>query len=241
MPPRARCPHCQRPCLRCYCVQLPSPALVNHWPVTILQHPQESRHSLGTARIAQLGLSDCTMIVGDTETLQAELAQQIAGERIALIYPGVDSQPLSVLRAQPPHRLLFIDATWRKSRRLLLESAWLAALPRYHLESPPPSRYRIRKEPHCDARSTLEAVVHALAFLDRAAEGDVESDENKYTPLLQVMDGLVDEQIREMGLETFAKNYSNEKTAATPPPNNRMSVGRILKPNPRERVPGSET
>lgn len=207
MPPRARCPRCQRPSLRCYCAQLPSPALQNHWPVTILQHPQESRHALGTARIAQLGLSDCALLVGDAETWLAEVARQFAEEGIALIYPGADSQPLSVLREQPPRRLLFIDATWRKSRRILLESAWLAALPRYHLESPPASRYRIRKEPHGEALSTLEAVVHALAFLEGAAEGDVESGENKYAPLLQVMDGLVDEQIRAMGPETFAKNY----------------------------------
>lgn len=207
MPPRARCPRCQRPSLRCYCAQLPSPALQNHWPVTILQHPQESRHALGTARIAQLGLSDCALLVGDAETWLAEVAMQFAEEGIALIYPGADSQPLSVLREQPPRRLLFIDATWRKSRRILLESAWLAALPRYHLESPPASRYRIRKEPHGEALSTLEAVVHALAFLEGAAEGDVESGENKYAPLLQVMDGLVDEQIRAMGPETFAKNY----------------------------------
>lgn len=207
MPPRARCPRCQRPSLRCYCAQLPSPALQNHWPITILQHPQESRHALGTARIAQLGLSDCTLIVGDTETLQAEVARQVVSQSIALIYPGADSQPLSVLREQLPQRLLFIDATWRKSRRLLLESAWLAALPRYHLESPPPSRYRIRKEPHSDALSTLEALVYALTFVERAVEEAVESDENKYTPLLQVMDSLIDEQIRAMGLETFAKNY----------------------------------
>lgn len=207
MPPRARCPRCQRPSLLCYCAQLPTASLHNHWPVTILQHPQESRHALGTARIAQLGLRDCRLIVGDSETLQAEVARLVASERVALIYPGADSQPLSVLREQPPQRLLFIDATWRKSRRLLLDSAWLAALPRYHLESSPPSRYRIRKEPHSEALSTLEAIVYALTFLERAVEGCVESDENKYTPLLQIMDGLIDEQIRAMGPETFAKNY----------------------------------
>lgn len=207
MPPRARCPRCQRPSLRCYCALLPSPALHNLWPVAILQHPQESRHALGTARIAQLGLSDCRLIIGNAEAMQAEMAELAAGERVALIYPGADSQPLSVLRELPPQRLLFIDATWRKSRRLLLESAWLAALPRYHLESPPASRYRIRKEPNSEALSTLEAVVHALAFLEGAAERPADNAENKYSALLQIMDGLIDEQIRAMGPETFAKNY----------------------------------
>ena len=121
MPPRERCPHCQRPSLRCYCAQLPSPALLNHWPVTILQHPQESRHSLGTARIAQLGLSDCTMIVGKAETWPEDLPEQIAEEHIALIYPGAASQPLSALREQPPQHVLLRHGHARALRQRLLQ------------------------------------------------------------------------------------------------------------------------
>lgn len=195
MSARVRCPRCQRPATRCYCAQLPSHALQNHWPVTILQHPQESRHALGTARIAQLGLSACNLLDATTDTI----AEDLAGQRVALIYPGVDSQPLAILHDQPPQRLLFIDATWRKSRRLLLESPFLSALPRYHLEALPPSRYRIRKEPRSDALSTLEAVVYALGCVERRPD--------RYLPLLRVMDWLIDEQIEGMGADTFTKNY----------------------------------
>lgn len=62
---------------------------------------------------------------------------------------------------------MVIDATWRKSLRLLLEHPLLAALPRLSLEAPPPTRYReIRAARRADQISTLEATVQALAMLE---------------------------------------------------------------------------
>ncbi len=185
---RIRCPHCQRPLALCYCASLTP--LPHVWPVHILQHAAEARHALGTARIAALGLQDCQLLPAHTTPVPTGV----------LIYPGPDSQPLSALLDTAPQPLIFLDATWRKSRRLLLESADLAALPRYQLEKPQPSRYRIRREPHADALSTLEAIVHALETLE-AAPGH-------YGALLRVMDALVDEQIAHMGETRFRRNYS---------------------------------
>lgn len=167
--------------------------LDNIWSVHILQHPQESRHALGTARIAHLGLTRCTLTAGE---------QLAAGDPadIALIYPGQGSQPLSILKDQPPRPLLFLDATWRKTRRMLFESPALATLPRYALESPPLSRYRIRREPSTTALSTLEAIVYTLGQLEDAHE--------RYAPLLQVMDSLIEQHIAFMGIDTFTKNYT---------------------------------
>jgi DTW domain-containing protein YfiP len=39
-------------------------------------------------------------------------------------------------------RLVVIDATWRKSLRMLLEHRALAELPRLSLDMPAPTRYR---------------------------------------------------------------------------------------------------
>lgn len=64
-------------------------------------------------------------------------------------------------------RLVVLDATWRKSLRMLLEHRALAELPRLSLDTPAPTRYRaIRaaRQPH--QVSTLEATVHALALLE---------------------------------------------------------------------------
>lgn len=199
MAKRERCSRCHRPVALCYCALLRP--INNDWPVWILQHPAEARHALGTARIAALGLRDCTV----SESKQPDATHPFAGAESSpvLIYPSATSLPLSELAHTQQRPLLFIDATWRKSRRMLLENPWLAALPRYELTTPPPSRYRIRREPNQESISTLEAIVHCLGLL--------EGDSARYEPLLAQMDRLVDEQIAHMGEEVFASNYRREK------------------------------
>jgi len=192
MSARVLCLHCQRPLPSCYCRLVP--LLHNQWPVRILQHPLEARHALGTARIAALGLANCLLQAGTTPEPELSSLQDCV-----LIYPGAGSRPLSALRNGPARTLLFLDATWRKSRRMLQESAALAALPQYHLENPAPSRYRIRREPRHNAVATLEAIVQSLEFL--------EASPGRYAGLLAVMDALVDEQIRHMGPDTYQGHY----------------------------------
>lgn len=199
MAKKERCAACHRPLALCYCAQL-SP-VSNDWPVWILQHPAEARHALGTARIAALGLRDCT--VSEGKRLDATHPFISTDASPVLIYPSATSLPLSDLALTPHRPLLFIDATWRKSRRMLLENPWLGALPRYVLTNPPPSRYRIRREPNVEAISTLEAIVHSLGVL--------EGDGTRYEPLLAQMDRLVDEQIAHIGEEVFARNYRRDE------------------------------
>jgi len=199
MAKRERCERCLRPISLCYCAQL-SP-VDNAWPVWILQHPAESRHALGTARIAALGLRDCTLAFeAPLDNTHPFVTTQPAP---VLIYPSSDSLALSDLGTESRRPLLFIDATWRKSRRMLLENPWLEALPRYALASPPASRYRIRREPNPAAISTLEAIVHCL--------GQLEGNAKRYQPLLEQMDRLVDEQIAHMGHEVFERNYQHDE------------------------------
>jgi DTW domain-containing protein YfiP len=60
-----------------------------------------------------------------------------------------------------------IDATWRKSLRMLLEHPALLALPRLTLAAPAPTCYRaIRAARRPDQVSTLEATVQALSMLE---------------------------------------------------------------------------
>lgn len=197
-PKRERCAQCQRPLPQCYCHLITT--LANRWPVWIYQHPQESRHALGTARIAALGLTHCTLL----SSAQPATAECFASAAVipALIYPSADALPLAALSSGPVQPLLFLDATWRKSRRLLLESPWLQSLPRYALPATQPSRYRIRREPQPNALATLEAIVQALAI--------VEGDGSRYAPLLGVMDHIIEEQIAHMGQQRYARNYGQE-------------------------------
>lgn len=195
MSKRTRCKQCTRPIELCYCAQLP--LMDNTWPVHIIQHSSEAKHALGTARIAHLGLTKCSLHA------YPMLEQQLPDDKpVALIYPGDDAQPLGDLVGSPTQHLIFLDATWRKSKRMLLETPAIAKLPRYSLPVAAPSRYRIRKEPNAHSLSTLEAIVTALELLEKAPE--------RYHRLLEIMDVLIAQQTSRMPNHVIVNNYSQD-------------------------------
>ena len=166
---RAACLRCLRPQSTCLC------ALVRLTPhrtkVLVLQHPQEQRQAKNSVALLRLSLPHCQVVVGERfapEPLQALLHRP--GWDTRLLYPDVQpvpAPPTPAIAAGAPLLLVVIDATWRKSLRMLLEHPALAALPRLSLEAPAPTRYRaIRAARRADQVSTLEATVQALAMLE---------------------------------------------------------------------------
>lgn len=137
----------------------------------MLQHPQEQHQAKNSVALLRLSLANCEVMVGDhfaPEALAAML--QRPGRDTRLLYPDVPAAPVPSApqtSAGAPVRLVVIDATWRKSLRMLLEHPPLAALPRLSLHAPAPSRYgAIRTARRADQISTLEATVQALAMLE---------------------------------------------------------------------------
>ena len=137
----------------------------------MLQHPQEQRQAKNSVAMLRLSLAHCEVVVGERfapEALAALLERP--GWDTRLLYPDVPAAPAP--SGQPTAagarvRLVVIDATWRKSLRILLEHPALAALPRLSLDAPAPTRYRaIRPARRADQVSTLEATVQALAMLE---------------------------------------------------------------------------
>ena len=134
-------------------------------------------------------------------TLSTEAAPQEAAA------PPTTTAPLKAEVQRPPNGpgvLVFIDATWRRSRRILHTWPALADLPRYQLENVPPSRYRIRKAPHGEALSTLEAVAATLQALEPAAFDAA--------PLLQLMDAIIERQIGHIPPDVYSRNYDAERS-----------------------------
>ncbi|MBI5259396.1 MAG: DTW domain-containing protein [Burkholderiales bacterium] len=166
---RAACPRCLRPQATCLCA-LARPT-AHRTEVLVLQHPQEQRQAKNSVALLRLSLAHCEVIVGERFTpgaLQALL--QRPGHDTRLLYPDVPAAPAPAApgpTAGAPLRLVVIDATWRKSLRMLLEHPALAALPRLSLAAPAPTRYRaIRAARRADQVSTLEATLQALAALE---------------------------------------------------------------------------
>ena len=160
---------CLRPRATCLCA-LTRPT-AHRTEVLVLQHPQEQRQAKNSVALLRLSLAHCQVVVGERfapEALQALL--QRPGRDTRLLYPDVPAAPApsaTGATAGLPLRLVVLDATWRKSLRMLLEHPALGALPRMSLDAPAPTRYRaIRAARRADQVSTLEATVHALAMLE---------------------------------------------------------------------------
>jgi DTW domain-containing protein len=203
---RQSCQRCKHPLAACLCKSLPPQPIDNLWPVHILQHSQERGHSLNTARIAGLGLARCHLhAVADT-AVETTLPLDVISElnNAWLIYPGQESSNIAELdpAAIATRPLILLDASWRKSRRMLHTSVWLQTLPRISFATTP-SHYRIRKQPAANYCSSLEAICTVL--------GTLEQNQKKYAPLLSSMDMMVDRQIDRMGEVIYRRNYRIEK------------------------------
>ncbi len=205
-PRRATCPRCQRPASACLCA-LARPAR-HQAQVLILVHPLEVGHAKGTGRLLHLCLPHSRVLVGEAFEPQAlaqalaepwDEADRAAPRRALLLYPPAPPGGLLPAAPAPPLpagwlaeptrlRLVVLDGTWRKSRRMLWANPALQRLPRLALHEVPPSRYTIRKAHAPHQLSTLEAVACALRH--------IEPDNPAIGALDEAMDAFVDLQRR---------------------------------------------
>ncbi len=194
---RPRCPRCERAQNACICTWVR--ALEHRVEVLILQHPLELRQAKGSARLLHLSLRHSQLVTGevfDAPTLQALLTAPRAKQAI-LLYPDMPHDqtpgllapaPLSSVTLDEPSnlRLIVLDGTWRKSRKMLYLNPALQCLPRLALRDPPASRYRIRRAHRPEQLSTLEATCAALAQLEGGTA--------QFAALLAAFDGFVAQQ-----------------------------------------------
>lgn len=198
---RPVCSNCLRPQSTCICQWVTPVAHVVE--VLILQHGLELDNAKGTARLLHLSLAHSQMATGEVFDGRVLLGAPI-GEQAPykpkyniLLYPvtphdiamGLPAPPAlapEVLLEPAQLRLIVLDATWRKSRKMLYLNPLLHFMPRLSLLGQAASNYRIRKAHKPDQLSTLEATCAALAQLEGQAE--------KFHPLLKAFDGFVAQQ-----------------------------------------------
>ena len=194
---RVPCATCLRPRQTCICRWMT--ALSSQVEILILQHPMEVANAKGSARLLHLSLASSRLEVGE-EFDAGRLAELLSPERRSvLLYPDTaadkslglaEPQPFDPAWTVEPQRLrlVVLDGTWRKSRKMLYLNPALQVLPRLPLRDTPPSHYLIRKAHRSDQLSTLEATTYALAQL--------ENDDHKFHPLIDAFDGFVAQQAR---------------------------------------------
>lgn len=192
-PARAQCAACLRPARTCICrwvSVIDSPV-----EVLVLQHPLEVDNAKGSARLLHLSLARSRLEVGEAFD-PARLHTLLSPERRnVLLYPETAGEKSLGLRSPQPFepawlqapqalRLVVLDGTWRKSRKMLYQNPLLQSLPRLPLRDTPPSHYLIRKAHLPDQLSTLEATAYALMQLDAAGQ-------EGYASLITAFDGFV--------------------------------------------------
>lgn len=199
---RARCARCARPQSHCLCPLIP--LLENRTRVLILQHPDEAKHALNTARLAALGLRNARLEIGEHFP---ELNDWLGLYRACLLFPGDEATVLPLPADATDERPLLLvvpDGTWRKARKLLYLNPPLAELPRVCLPAGGVSRYRLRKAPGPGALSTLEAIVAAL---------ELQEAPQRFDALLRPFEALIEGQIAAMGEDTFQRNHASPPAA----------------------------
>jgi len=195
-PKRATCATCLRPQSACICRWIAPVA--PRVELLILQHPLEVANAKNSARLLHLCVAGSVLAAGETFDAEALSALLHGGGRTpVLLYPdtpsdaalGIAAPPAltpDVLMAPSRLRLVVLDATWRKSRKMLYLNPLLQGLPRLALRGMPASNYRIRKAHAPDQLSTLEAAAQALLQL--------EGDRAACATLLSAFDGFVGQQ-----------------------------------------------
>jgi DTW domain-containing protein len=187
---RQYCSNCAVPKARCICPWVRDSD--NQVQVVILQHPKEAGMAKNTAGLLHLSLSNSELHVG--EAFPTELLDRLISDDKTnlLLYPdntdpALPKPPVFDWSESAPEnlRLIVLDGTWRKSRKMLYLNPALQQLPRMALTNPAPSAYRIRTAPKPGHLSTLEASCYALALLEK--------NQNTYRPLLAAFSDFIDQ------------------------------------------------
>ncbi|MBY5945318.1 tRNA-uridine aminocarboxypropyltransferase [Photobacterium rosenbergii] len=200
------CERCKKATKACICQWIQQlDAKTELW---ILQHPSEVKRAIGTARILTLSLPNAKLWVGEDFSQHEEINQLLAepGRRAWVVYPGEGARPISSLAeessdqdANTKRTLILLDGTWKKAYKMWQLSANLQQLPTVALDNADQGNYRIRKSPKSQGVSTVEAGYLALTALE--GEGD------KFAPLIDAFNQMIEFQIQQMPEGVFERNY----------------------------------
>lgn len=155
-----RCTRCYMPTRLCLCAQVPR--LDTRTELIVIRHHKEKEKSTNTARIAALALSRCQVLAYGAPGEPFDGAELEAPDTW-LLFPGTQPPPPG---APPPKRLVVVDGNWSQARRMVHRVPALRVLPCLALPPPAPETRRLRRPPHPEGMSTLEAIAGALALLE---------------------------------------------------------------------------
>ena len=207
MSKRKKCTVCDKALAACICQHITE--IDSDIELIILQHPGEVKNAIGTARILNLSLPQCQIIIGEDFTDNTQLNDILNDltRQCFLLYPSEESIAAEYLAINEScHRdsdikrtFILLDGTWRKAFKMYQSSINLQKLPAVRLNAEQESQYTIRQTSIEGGLSTVEAGFLLLSTLDE--------NKDKYQPLLTAFEYMINFQIAKMPAGLFNKNY----------------------------------
>lgn len=196
------CPHCLLPSVICYCAQIKiidPPA-----DFVILIHPIEVRRKIATGRMSHLCLKNSHLIMGHDFSKKEKLNEILSDTQrhCVILYPSVNSTNISKLTQNersdlmPKNKrltIIVIDGTWETAKKMMKHSHNINKLPRICFSPARPSNFRVRKQPHENCLSTIEAIHHTIELLGPSLGFDTTLGEHDH--LLTTFNAMVDMQL----------------------------------------------
>jgi DTW domain-containing protein len=170
---RSRTPNdFQGMCSRCYlksahCICHVLPVVPTRTEVLIIRHVTEQHVMSNTGRLAALLLPNCRIVNFTTEASFDDSG--IAEDGTWLLYPGPNPMP----RGPAAKRLVVLDASFRRAKRMYKRIDALQRLPELALPVPSVVPRRLRQPPRADGMSTIEAIAAGLSLVEDRDLGQV--------------------------------------------------------------------
>ena len=183
------CPHCGKRPILCVCSD--AAPIESRTKVLIIQHPQEPKEDLGTAKLITLTMPNAKIRTGlSWRNLSAAWGSEVDNKKWGVLFLGTQkgskqhiqqNRQVTVLSPrgkqlvateQNPHPeqlegIVAIDGTWRQAKAIWWRNAWLLKLNRIVLSPHAPSLYgKLRREPRKESLSTLESVALCVSELE---------------------------------------------------------------------------
>ncbi|QUM76896.1 DTW domain-containing protein [Moritella sp. 24] len=212
MSKRKKCTVCDKALAACICQHIA--VIDSEIELVILQHPGEVKNAIGTARILDLSLPQCQIIIGENFTDNTQLNDILNDpmRECYLLYPSehsIAAEDLaysSTSQVEPcegkhaiKRTFILLDGTWRKAFKMFQSSVNVQGIPAVRLNAENESQYTIRQTSIEGGLSTVEAGYLLLSTLEK--------NKTKYQPLLSAFEYMINFQIAKMPAGLFNKNY----------------------------------
>ncbi|MDM7859897.1 tRNA-uridine aminocarboxypropyltransferase [Alteromonas sp. ASW11-36] len=164
-PKRSVCAVCHYPQTTCICNAVVK--VDTNIKVTVLQHPNETGHAKNTVRLLALVLPTLDICVGDKSVDFSAMRKRLGPDTL-VVYPSESAKPITQLANNNTHyqHIVLLDGSWRQAKKIWLSNHWLAEFDSAIIDSERATGYTIRKAPHTNSLSTLEATALILNAID---------------------------------------------------------------------------